>query len=336
MGPGVGSREVLVTRRVRVLLSTACAALSVMLFATYASHVREEAERVRIDALERYGGEVVTLAVARTALEPGDVVTSSNVTMHEWVSALAPEGAVTSFEDVAGLEVGVPLSKGAPLTDVTFRSASEMAEVPAGCVAVTLTVTDKLGIPRSVAVGSTLAAYETSSSGSKLISEGMTVLSSPGASGSLASSLQITVAVPADDVTAVLSASATNDLRLVMPAKDVAEEGALGGSGAPVEIEPEGEAGGKDAEGKETNASGKVDGDKKGDSSEETKESEDDKAAGGKEGASGEVPQEADEGEDASQEGEGEAADDAGASSSEEVDMQSAQSGARSSDVQEG
>lgn len=211
------------TRRVRIALSTACAVLSVALFAAYANHVRGEADRVRLEALERYGGEVVTLAVARVALEPGDVVTSSNVTMSEWLIDLAPEGAVTSFDEVVGREVGVPLSKGAPLTEVTFRSASEMAEVPAGCVAVTIPITDKLGVPRTVATGATLAAYEVTAEGSSLISGNMCVLASPGAVNSMTAGLQLTVAVPADDVERVLTAAATSDLRLVMPAKDAQE-----------------------------------------------------------------------------------------------------------------
>ena len=148
--------------RFRVLFSTACAVLAVMVCLNYAQHVQAEADRARSEVLARYGGEVVTLVVSSAALEPGDIATQSNVTTREWLVDLAPEGALTSLDEVLGKEVGNAAPKGVPLTDVTFRDASTMAEVPAGRVAVTVPVTDRLGVPRDISQGATLAAYEVS------------------------------------------------------------------------------------------------------------------------------------------------------------------------------
>lgn len=239
MGRGAGRSGALVTRRFRIVLSTACALLAVMLFVTYANHVRGEAERIRSEAIARYGGEVVELAVASETLEPGDVATHSNVSMREWLLDLAPEGALTSLDDVYGLEVGAPIAKGTPLTQLAFRSTSEVAEVPEGCVAVTIPITDKLGVPRSITVGASLVAYEVGSSDTRLISEGMTVLAIPGLASQYTTGAQITVSVPAEDAPVVLAAAATNDLRLVMPAKDVEAVDAHGASEAPEELSAE-------------------------------------------------------------------------------------------------
>ena len=115
--------------RFRVLFSTACAVLAVMVCLNYAQHVQAEADRARSEVLARYGGEVVTLVVSSAALEPGDIATQSNVTTREWLVDLAPEGALTSLDEVLGKEVGNAAPKGVPLTDVTFRVASAMAEV---------------------------------------------------------------------------------------------------------------------------------------------------------------------------------------------------------------
>ena len=47
------------TRRFRFALSGSCAVLAALLCALYGQHVHDEADRVRAEALERYGGEVV-------------------------------------------------------------------------------------------------------------------------------------------------------------------------------------------------------------------------------------------------------------------------------------
>ena len=225
------------TRRFRLMLSAAFAALAVCLCLVYADGVRQEADRERAETLARYGGEVVGLVVAREGLEPGDVVSAANAEVREWLADLAPDGAVTSLDDVVGLEVSVAAAKGAPLTSINFRDVTQVADVPAGHVAVTIPVTDKLGVSRNVAVGSALVAYQVTTDGVNLIAEDMTVLSSPGGQTTISSALQLTVAVLPDDVPDVLSASASNDLRLVMPAKDASGGGASAHTGAPEQLE---------------------------------------------------------------------------------------------------
>jgi len=141
------------SRRFRLILSGAFALLAVVLCAAYAQHVREEAESVRAEALERYGGEVVSLVVADGAIEKGDVIDSSNVSVREWLADLAPTDAVTSLDDVIGTQVTVPAASGSPLTSLNFRDESEMTEVPSGHVALSLPVTDKLALTGSVCAG---------------------------------------------------------------------------------------------------------------------------------------------------------------------------------------
>ncbi len=222
--------------RFRVLFSTACAVLAVMVCLNYAQHVQAEADRARSEVLARYGGEVVTLVVSSAALEPGDIATQSNVTTREWLVDLAPEGALTSLDEVLGKEVGNAAPKGVPLTDVTFRDASTMAEVPAGRVAVTVPVTDRLGVPRDISQGATLAAYEVSGEGTSLICASMSVLAAP-AQTSLGATPQLTLAVLPEDVPAILAASASSDLRLVMPGTSVAQdEEGMADPAAPEEV----------------------------------------------------------------------------------------------------
>ena len=98
------------SRRFRLVLAGAFALLGVVSCLAYADSVRAEAQRVRSDALARFGGEVAHLVVAEHALEAGDVVSESTVSVREWVADLAPEGALTSPDDVLGREVSVPVA----------------------------------------------------------------------------------------------------------------------------------------------------------------------------------------------------------------------------------
>lgn len=215
--------------RFRLVFAGACAILAALLCVLCARQAREGAERERNEALARYGGETVGLVVATDGLEPGDVVAASNVTERDWLSDLAPADAVTSLDEVMGKSVTVPVAAGAPLTSLNFREEAPMAEIPAGHVAVSVPVTDKLGLAANVSVGSRVIAYQAAEGASELLCDDMSVLAVPASDKQAMRAGSVTVAVPPDSVSRILSASATGDLRLVLPADDV-----KGGSAADV------------------------------------------------------------------------------------------------------
>lgn len=207
--------------RFRLVLSAAFALLGVVSCLAYADSVRAEAERIRSDAIARFGGEVGQLVVADQALEVGDVVSERNVRLRDWVLELAPSEAIVSMEDVVGRVVSVPVAEGVPLTELNFRDESVLSEVPSGHVAVSVPVTDKLGISRGVTRGARLNAYAVTEGQPRLIATDIEVLSELGSGSGMVASQQITIAVLPSDVSQVLGASASGDLRLVIPASDV-------------------------------------------------------------------------------------------------------------------
>lgn len=224
------------SRRKRIAISLVCALLVMLVCGLYASHVQDEANRERSQVLRRYGGEVVALAVARRALEAGEVVGSADVDACDWISSLAPEGALTSVDDVVGREVSVPIAANMPFSELNFRDTSYLSDIPAGHVAVSVPVTDKLGMGAGVAQGSHAVAYGVAENDVKLVAGDLIVLSSPGSGGSGFSRGALVVAVPAQSVPAVLMASANGELRLVIPADDV-RMSAQEGQGSP-NVEP--------------------------------------------------------------------------------------------------
>ena len=208
-------------RRFKLVLSGAFAVLTAGLCLLYGQEVRAEAERQRSEALERFGGETVSLVVASDALEAGDVVSKQNVSERVWAADLAPEGALTSLEAVLDKKVTVPAAAGAPLSELNFRDEAQMPEVPTGYMAASVPVTEKLGLPDAVAAGSRLVAYEVSDDGTKVISGDVRVLVAASGSSSAISRGSISVAIKPDHVSSLLTASAEGSLRLVVPAEDV-------------------------------------------------------------------------------------------------------------------
>lgn len=208
-------------RRFRVVLSGAFAVLTAGLCMLYAQEVRGEAEKQRADVLERFGGESVKLVVASEAIEAGETAGSQNTREKEWASELAPEGALTSLDEVTDRKVTVPVAKGAPLTELNFRDADEMPEVPSGYMAVQVALSDKLGLPSAVPAGSRLVAYEVSDDGTRLISGDVRVLVAAVADATSISKVSVSLAVKPEVVSAVLTASAEGSLRLAVPAGDV-------------------------------------------------------------------------------------------------------------------
>lgn len=207
--------------RFRIALSAACGLLGVVSCLTYADGVRSEAERVRSEAIERFGGEVAQLVVANQTLEAGEVVTERNVRVREWASDLAPAGALVSLDDVVGRTLSIPVGEGAPLTELAFREQDTLSEVPPGHVAVSVPVTDKLGVSPAITRGSRLSAYVVAPEGPQMIASDIEVLSELASTTGIIATQQLTIAVLPGDVAEVLAASASGDLRLVMPAGDV-------------------------------------------------------------------------------------------------------------------
>ena len=211
------------SRRMRLIVSCVCALAAFGACALYTKHVQAEAQRERSEVLRRYGGDTVQLVVAERTLEAGEVVSRGDVSMRDWISSLAPANAFLSLDDVVGREISVPASSDMPLCEMNFRDDSLVADIPSGHVAVSVPITDKLGISPSVTVGVHLQAYCIRDGSAEPIDGSATVLSVPSSAGLSAGRGSITVAIESKAVAAVLSASSAGDLRLVLPAEDVRE-----------------------------------------------------------------------------------------------------------------
>lgn len=210
------------SRRFKIVLSGAFALLAIVLCLAYGESVRAEEESRRQETLTRYGGEVVSLVVATSQLEEGKVISAGDVAKRDWVSDLVPEGAITNLDDAVGKKVTVAVASGAPITQLNLRETGATVEVPSGTIAVSVPLTDKLGVGEGVVAGDRLVAYRVSDGAATVLAREATVLSLPEGAKTLASGSQaMTIALAPEDVSSVLAASTEGSLRFGLPASDV-------------------------------------------------------------------------------------------------------------------
>ena len=233
------------TSKARIAIALACAVLAVVASQAYAQEARRKEAQLRQETLDRYGGETVRLVVAAHRLEAGATISEKDVALKEWVSELAPEGALMELEQAVGSTLTSNIAAGQVLTDLSIGSSDSSLEIPSGMVAVSFALTDKLGLISGVDVGSRVFAYRVDEGGTQLVSGKVTVVSIHSEGGALSSSKTVTVAARPDDIPALLEAAAEGTLRLVVPATNVSAASA-GVVAAPSVVEPEDGADGLD------------------------------------------------------------------------------------------
>jgi len=208
----------------RIVFASACAVLAALLGLSYADAVKAEAQQERNEAIARYGGDVVGVAVATRQLKAGDEIQEGDLEMRDWVLDLVPEGALTSTDDLVGKRVSFPVAKNAVLTGDCFQEEGAALEVPEGLVGVTIPWSQKLGVTASTSAGTRLVAYEVGKSGSEQIGDSVVVLSRVSAGQGATDAKTVSLAVKGGDVDRILSAAAAGTLSLVQPAEGVKTE----------------------------------------------------------------------------------------------------------------
>lgn len=210
----------------RVLCALLCAVAAAMISLQYSQSIRADAQKMREDLQARYGGETVELVVSTKALRVGDVIEPADVVKRDWVSMLAPADAYTRMEDVVGKTVKVPLSENAPITQTTFATMDEQYSIPEGYVALSIPLTEKLGLGQHIAPHTAVVAYEATQKASDLITSDMRVLYVQDEARGQFSSPSCVVAVKPQDVGRILTAQAKNSLKFVVPAQDSTSDNA--------------------------------------------------------------------------------------------------------------
>ncbi len=201
------------------LIGVTCGILCAVCVALYVASVRGEAEQLRAEALARYGGEQVEVCVATRDIAPGETIVVSAVEMRTWLAELLPDDAVTSIEDVVGLQAASSILEGEVISMRRFGNNSALIDVPTGYTALSVPTKEVQAVGGAISPGSLVDIYATGNSSTELIGKRVLVLATSLTSGSVTSGTTawITLAVQPEAVEELVVAANTIDLYFTLP-----------------------------------------------------------------------------------------------------------------------
>lgn len=210
--------------KARVIAAVACGLLAAILMIAYMASVRGEAAGERDRALERYGGETVTVCVASRAIAAGEVFSERNVSELEWLVDLLPEGALAQADEVLGKTAACAIAQNTPLASVHVASAGVALAVPQGKVALSVPCSNDSAVGGELPAGSVVDVYVVGDGSARPAAQGIEVLKTNVTSGVGSLSWAI-LAVDPDQVEALVGLAATQKLYLTLPSDELAGAG---------------------------------------------------------------------------------------------------------------
>ena len=220
--------------KARVIVAVACGLLAAVMMVAYMSSVKEEAAGERDRALERYGGETVTVCVASRAIAAGEVFSERNVSELEWLVDLLPEGALAQADEVLGKTAACAIAQNTPLAAVHVAAAGQALGVPQGKVALSVPCSNDSAVGGELPAGSVVDVYVVGDGSARPAAQGIEVLKTNVTSGVGSLSWAI-LAVDPDQVEALVGLAATQKLYLTLPSGELA--GTADGAGEVSEAE---------------------------------------------------------------------------------------------------
>ncbi len=210
-----------VTRqRKQSIIAIICAVLAVIGVFAYTATIKSEAQIQRNAALQSYGGERTQVVMATTDIAVGSTIDSSNVKTVEWLVDLLPQGKVaTSLDQVDKLIAQTDVKKNEPILMERVGSGTARISVPDGLEAVSVSTDDVLAVGGAISAGSFVDVYvETSESKIVLLGQKILVLETSNLKNSEGVELSwVTLAIKAESVSDLISASAKGTIHFVLP-----------------------------------------------------------------------------------------------------------------------
>ena len=203
--------------RGRIALAVACAVAALVFMAIYAADVRGKAHNERADALERYGGETALVCISSREIARGEVFTDHNVETVEWLVDLLPEGALADRGSLVGKTSASDIAKNTPLSWVDVDEGEDAIDVPAGMVAVAVPCTQDASVGGSLSPNCTVDVYVVEQGTAHIQCRGVQVIR---VGGNRSQTSWVTLALPPEQVEALIAASSTHRLYFTLPSTD--------------------------------------------------------------------------------------------------------------------
>lgn len=186
----------------------------------YTQGVKADAEEVRTEALERYGGEQIEVCVALRDIAVGEKIDASNTATKLWVADLLPEDAINTFSEVSGKEVTSAILSGEVVSGKRFETTEKTWEVPEGLCVLSVPAKDVQTVGGSLAAGMKVDVYATGTSTDLLAQEVLVITTNTDGEESSGSSVSwVTLALEPQAVQEIISASQKMELYFVLPSE---------------------------------------------------------------------------------------------------------------------
>lgn len=208
------------------------AALSIGLFLWGIAHSVRAREN---DVIQRFGGRVVEVCVAKTDLKAGHRLAPQDIVTKKWPASLLPQNPVLKKNMLAlrDRRISRPMLKGEPFSQAKVnKNANRFDAIVPGYTAVTLETNAVRALGGEITVGMDVTVMATSEARTaKVLVQKAEVLSSNRTSGQQKQSsllggpdkgeiAWVTLAIPDEKVKEVVAASVTDSTYIVLP-KDV-------------------------------------------------------------------------------------------------------------------
>lgn len=215
-------------RKRSMVVGVLCGAACALCVGAYVLQVDEQAEAVRAEALERYGGDQIEVCVAKRDIAPGETLTEGAVETKMWVAALLPEGAVTKRDEAVGKVVGTSVLKGEVILAKRFDAQTASLDVPQGSAAVSVPAREVQAVGGALRAGMRTDVYAIGANTAERILAQANVLATSATeaagSGSSGAVTWVTLAVAPEKVQEVIAAAENLELYFVLPAEEGAAE----------------------------------------------------------------------------------------------------------------
>ncbi len=209
----------------KTIAGIACALACALCVFGYTQSVQGEADRVRAEALTKYGGDQVEVCVALRDIPAGETLSASLIETKMWLVSMLPDGAVTEAKQVIGKQVTSPIMAGEVVSTKRFGALSSSFEIPSDMVAVSVSTKEVQAVGGALKPGLSVDIYSAAASGVTLIAQGVSVLATSAFDGdgteSGAALSWVALAVQPSAVAELIAAEQRTDLYFVLPGQDV-------------------------------------------------------------------------------------------------------------------
>lgn len=197
------------------LLCGAGCALCVLL---YTQGISAQARAAQAEALERFGGEQLSVCVAKVDLAVGQTVTSADVELRPWVSSLLPDDPLQDVSGAVGRRLTSAVYAGEAISERRFLADDSGVAVPEGMVAVSVPAKAVQTVGGAVQVGDRIDVYATGASGTVSVGSQVPVLATSADQAENGGDLSwVTLALAPDRVQEVVAAAQTMQLYFALP-----------------------------------------------------------------------------------------------------------------------